>query len=101
MRYKVQFLEIAKQDKNQIKNYLQKFYPSTPRRFIEGLKECINNIKTMPYMYPVYDSDYRKIVIGNYLVFYTINEDKKIIEIHRILPGAWDLSRYFENNATW
>jgi addiction module RelE/StbE family toxin len=100
MQYKVKFLEIAKQDKNQIKHYLQKFYPGTPKRFIEKLKECINNIKEMPYMYPVYEyfQDYRKIVVGNYLVFYTINEEKKIIEIQRILPGVWDLSRYFENN---
>ncbi|GHU59893.1 hypothetical protein FACS189444_6070 [Spirochaetia bacterium] len=101
MPYKVQFLEIAKQDKNQIKNYLQRFYPGTPKKFIEKLKECIHNIKTMPYMYPVYehDPDYRKIVIRNYLAFYTINEEKKILEIHRILPGTWDLSRYFENKG--
>jgi plasmid stabilization system protein ParE len=100
MHYTVKFLEIAKQDKNQIKNYLQKFYPSTPKKFVGKLKECIKNIKETPHMYPVYefDSDYRKIVLGNYLVFYTIHEDKKLIEIHHILPGTWDLSRYFENN---
>jgi plasmid stabilization system protein ParE len=100
MPYNVKFLEIAKHDKNQIKNYLQRFYPGTPKRFIEKLKVCINNIKESPFMYPVYDydPDYRKIGIGNYLAFYTNNEEKKLIEIHRILPGVWDLSRYFENN---
>jgi plasmid stabilization system protein ParE len=50
-------------------------------------------------MYPVYENNpgYRKIVIGNYLVFYTVDE-KKTVEIHRILPGIRDLSRYFEND---
>jgi plasmid stabilization system protein ParE len=54
----------------------------------------------MPYMYPAYEyfPDYRKIVIGNYLAFYTVNEEDKTIEIHRILPGIWDLSQYFESD---
>jgi mRNA-degrading endonuclease RelE of RelBE toxin-antitoxin system len=73
MKYKVKFLEIAKADKE--------------------------NIKEMPYMYPEYKyyPNYRRIVIGNYLIFYKINDEEKTVEIHRILPGMWDLARYFEN----
>jgi addiction module RelE/StbE family toxin len=99
MQYKLKFLEIAKHDKEEIKKYLQKYYPGTPKKFISKLKECMNNIKEMPYMYPVYEHfpEYRKIVLGNYLIFYAVNEETKSIAVHRILPGVWDLSRYFEN----
>jgi addiction module RelE/StbE family toxin len=100
MKYKLKFLESAKNDKEGIKRYLNRYYPSTYKNFIEKLKNCIENIKEMPYMYPEYEyyPHYRKAVVGNYLVFYKVNEENKIVEIQRILPGTWDLARYFENN---
>jgi addiction module RelE/StbE family toxin len=100
MKYKIKFLEIAKKDKEAIKRYLSQFYPSTPKRFINELKHCINNLKDMPYMYQEfeYNGEYRRAVIGNYLVFYKIDDDERIVKIYRILPGMWDLAKYFENN---
>jgi plasmid stabilization system protein ParE len=100
MQYKINYLELAKQDKIDIKNYLKKFYPSTPQKFIIHLRQSMNNLKTMPFMYASYEwnKDYRRIVVDKYLVFYKVDEDLKIVNIYRILPGSWDLSRYFENN---
>jgi plasmid stabilization system protein ParE len=100
MKYKLKFLKSAKYDKEGIKRYLSKYYPSTPQNFVKKLKSCIENIKEMPYMYSEceYYPNYRRAVVGNCLVFYKINEENKIVEIHRILPGMWDLARYFENN---
>jgi addiction module RelE/StbE family toxin len=100
MKYKLKFLESAKGDKERIKTYLSRYYPSTPKNFVKKLKSCIENIKEMPYMHPEYEyyPNYRRAVVGNYLVFYKINEENKIVEIQRILPGQWDLARYFENN---
>ena len=100
MKYKVKYLEIAKEDKEKIKQYLSQFYPNTPGKFIEKLKDCIKNLKEMPYMYSEYEHypSYRRAIAGNYLVFYKVNEYEKTVEIHRILPGMWDIARYFENS---
>jgi len=90
------FLDLAFDDKRKIKTYLKQFYPSTPKKFVAALKDRISALKDNPYMYPVYvhNPAYRKIVVSNYLVFYKVNDEKKIIEIHRILPGSWDIVRY-------
>jgi len=34
--------------------------------------------------------------MGDYLVFYMVDEEKKIIEIHRILHGARDAKRHLD-----
>jgi plasmid stabilization system protein ParE len=95
MTYKLTFLSIALDDKKNIEGYLKQFYPGTPHKFVAALKEKLTGLKENPYMYQAYEGNpaYRKIVVSNYLVFYKINDEKHIIEIHRILPGSWDLAR--------
>ena len=31
-----------------------------------------------------------------YLVFYHVNENVKVVEIHRVLRGSWNLLQYLE-----
>ena len=96
MKYKARFSSYAKEDKNEIKTYLSKFYPKTPHRFITLLKEYIDKLKDNPYLYPVYPdrTDYRRMFVGNYIVFYKVNEAEKKIDIYRILRASWDLSKH-------
>ena len=54
MKYKIRFSPFAKEDKEEIKAYLSKFYPKTPQRFNDALKEHIANLKENPYMFPEY-----------------------------------------------
>lgn len=42
------------------------------------------------------DPQYRKMVVDQYLVFYRVNEDAQIVEIHRVLRGSWNLPQYLE-----
>jgi addiction module RelE/StbE family toxin len=96
LKYTVRFSPFAKEDKKYIKTYLSKFYPETPHRFITSLKEHIANLKDNPYMYPEYleNTDYRRMFVNNYIVFYKINETEKQIDIYRILRATWDLPKY-------
>ena len=96
MKYKIRFSPFAKKDKNEIKTYLSKFYPGTPCRFNTLLKEHIENLKDNPYIFPKYpeNTDYRRLLVGNYIVFYKINEIEKQIDIYRILRATWDLPKY-------
>jgi addiction module RelE/StbE family toxin len=95
MRTEVIYLPKAIFDQADIKTYLSQFYPGTSKRFFDLLKKKIIRLKTHPYSCPVYedDPDYRKLVVGDYLVFYIVNEDTKIIEIHRILHGSRNISQ--------
>jgi len=36
------------------------------------------------------------LVVDQYLVFYRVNDGNKIVEIHRVLRGAWNLPQYLE-----
>ena len=95
MKYKVRFSPFAKEDKEYIKTYLSKFYQGTPRRFIVSLKKHIAILKENPYIYSEYpeNTDYRRMFVGNYIVFYKINDAEKQIDIYRILRASWDLTK--------
>jgi addiction module RelE/StbE family toxin len=96
LTYTVRFSPFAKKDKKEIKTYLSKFYPDTPHRFTASLKERITNLKDNPYIYPEYpeNTDYRRMLVGNYIVLYRINDAEKQIDIYRILRASWDLPKY-------
>ena len=96
MKYNANFLSLAIEDKKEIKAYLSKFYPETPKRFTVSLKKHISNLKENPYMYPVYseNQNYRRMIVDKYIVLYRIIEEEKKVDIIRILRASWDLPKY-------
>jgi mRNA-degrading endonuclease RelE of RelBE toxin-antitoxin system len=54
------------------------------------------NIVYLPYMYEAYGDNpsYRRMVVSDYLVFYKVNDEKRIIAIHRVLYRARDIAKY-------
>jgi hypothetical protein len=34
--------------------------------------------------------------VGNYIVFYKVNDAEKQIDVYRILRASWDLPKYIE-----
>jgi len=98
MRYKIAYLPEARSDTRQIRRYLDQYYQSTVMNFFDLLKESIGNLKTNPLMYERYERrpDYRRMVVGDYLVFYKVLEDKHRVEIHRILHSSRQIERYID-----
>jgi addiction module RelE/StbE family toxin len=96
LKYTVRFSPFAKDDKNEIKNYLSKFYPGTPSRFTTLLKDKIASLKNNPYIYPEYpeNTNFRRMLVNNYFVFYKVNSTEKQIDIYRILRASWDLPKH-------
>nr|AGS51927.1 hypothetical protein [uncultured bacterium contig00002] len=47
-------------------------------------------------MFPEYpeNTDYRRMLVGNYMVFYKVNEAEKQIDIYRILRASWDIPKH-------
>ena len=100
MKYRIKFLSDTLTDREKIKAYLSQYHESTAINFFRLLKEKIARLKEFPYSCPVYedDPDYRKLIVGDYLVFYIVNEDGKAIEIHRIFHSSQDVGRYLKTN---
>ena len=93
MKYRIRYLPETVTDRAEIRVYLFQFYEDTAKKFFALLKEKIERLKEFPYSCPTYedDPDYRKLVVGDYLVFYMVNEGDKTVEIHRIFHGAQDI----------
>lgn len=98
MAYKIKYLPYAVQDLNDIARYLSNFHPKTASRVLKEMREKITKLSDAPKMCEIYRFDpiYRKLVVDQYVVFYRINEDTKVVEIHRILRGSWNLPQYLE-----
>jgi addiction module RelE/StbE family toxin len=95
MKYRVTFLDDAKQDTKDIAVYLSQFYPSTARNFTAKLKKQVSMLKGQPYMYQAYEDDpfFRRMIIDDYLLFYSVDEERHIVDIHRIFHASRDISR--------
>jgi len=96
MKYKVVFLPEAMSDADEIRQYLSQYYSNTVRKFLDLLRKRIGTLRDNPHLAQAYPDrpSYRRLVVENYLVFYKVNEVTGIIEIHRILHGSRDISRY-------
>ena len=99
MTYRIKYLPLAVQDLNDIARYLSGFLsPKQPSRALKEMRDKITKLSDNPKMCEIYPLDpvYRKMVIDQYLVFYQVNDPARIVEIHRILRGSWNLPQYLE-----
>jgi plasmid stabilization system protein ParE len=98
MEYKIRYLPASRQNLDDILIYLAGFYPGTPSRFVTELRYCIDNLRMQPFMYSVYADYpvYRHISVGDYIVFFVVNESNKVVEIHRILHGKQNVRRILD-----
>ena len=95
MSYRVVFKTEAERDMNDIEEYLSQFYASTVRNFFLQLEKQVKALETMPFMYPTYQEDpfFRKMIVNDYLLFYSVDEKRQLAIIHRIFHSSRDISR--------
>ena len=95
MSYRVAYLGEAKQDMKEIAEYLCQYYASTARNFSSKLKGQVRTLKDTPYMYPAYGDDpyFRRMVVDDYLLFYSVDEKRRLVVVHRVFHASRDLSR--------
>jgi len=96
MKYKLEYIELALEDVEGIRDHLSQFYPSTPEKFLKALKKGIESLSDNPFLYAEYEENtaYRKMVVLDYLVFYKVFEQEGIVEINRVLNGMRDIKAY-------
>lgn len=109
-RYKVVIAQSGKIDvKNKKRYILEKFkYRDYAENFSKKMKQAAQELDTLPTGYEITGFVYRGYEIymkpkSNHLLFYTIDEEKKIVTVLRVLQDGMDweyiIQRWIERNS--
>ena len=93
--YHIEYLPSALLDLTEISAYIgvKLQNPSAADNFAENIIKAVDDLSEMPYKFSTYTPikpvkhEYRKIIVKNYLIFYWIDEDKKLVSVARVVYG--------------
>jgi len=96
--YKIEITIKAKKDMREIHAYITNNLnePSTANKLLDKIEEGILSLGHMPLRFAVEQDEQlrlrnlRKLIIGNYLIFYIVNEKKAKVIIVRVLYSRRD-----------
>lgn len=104
-KYDIKVSTEAKRDIQNIIMYIEDIFkePNIAVRYADKMKTKIKSLEYYPQRYAIIDSKrikkfkIRKLVIKKYIVFYRVNENKKIVNVDRVLYGASDWLKTITN----
>ena len=104
MIYSADFSEQAADNLSDITRYIsdELYNPQAANRFYNEVANKLILLREQPYMFPLYHDEelsakgIRSIVIGNFIMFFVIDDEKKVVSIVRILYGRRDIPYLFE-----
>ena len=99
MRYSLDYLPLAEKDIRGIAIYIanELCAPVAAANLVREIRRKADSLRDMPYMYREYPGEprnetvYRAMPVKNYIAFYTVCEESKTVEIHRVLYARMDL----------
>jgi addiction module RelE/StbE family toxin len=99
--YKVTYLPIARKDIHDITAYIADHLqaPKAALDLLAALDKSISVLEQFPYAHRLYqpvealEYEYRVIPVNNYIVFYVVHEDERMVEIHRVIYAKRDLEQ--------
>lgn len=91
--YRVDVSEPAESNLRDIVRYIaaQLSAPMSATEMMDIIAEAIEGLADMPQKCPLVTDErlasmgYRKLVVNNYIVFFTIDEKSKVVDVERIL----------------
>jgi len=97
-KYRIDVSEPAENDLRDIVRYIsaQLLAPMTALKMMDTLEEAITGLAVMPQKCPPVTDErlammgYRKLLVKNYIVFFTIDEKSKVVDVERILYARRD-----------
>lgn len=100
-QFKIVFTNDCKQEMDNIYNYISNnlYAPKAAKELMNKVETTVQSLKDMPeaYMtikkYSELEMEYRRIVINNYVIIYTISKEKNSIYIVHMYYGG---SNYFK-----
>ena len=100
--YKLEYLPVARKDMLEIVRYISRELqnPDAADRLAVELIDAVEGV--LPYATPTYQPirplkhEYRKILVQNYLMFYWVDEEKKLVTVARVVYAKRDYGRLLE-----
>ena len=104
MAFKVKYTEQASEDITGIIEYIsyELCSPKAAEKIYKGVSDKIGLLRDNPYLFPLYHDEklsaegYRFAVVGNYLIFYVIDNSNSAVTIVRILYGRRNIPAIIE-----
>lgn len=102
--YKLEYLPLSRRDMTEVVRYVSRELgnPMAARRLAQELIEAGDRILDFPYANPVYipirplKREYRRIRVHNYIMFYWVDEEKKLVTIARVIYGNRDYEQLLD-----
>ena len=99
--YQLTFLPIAKQDMTDIVRYISNelLNPIAADALADEMIEAAERLSDFPYINAVHQTikplkhEYRKLLVKNYIMFYWVDEKKKLITIARVIYARRDYEK--------
>jgi len=96
--YRVDLSDSAEQDIRDIIRYISKelSVPKTAEAMLSTIEKSLDTLSTSPEIHPfVQDetlalSGFRKLIIKNYIAFYTVDDNNHIVNVIRVLYSRRD-----------
>ncbi len=97
-KYEIEFLPVANQDLEEIAAYLAQYYKSTVAKFRLSLLKKFESIGANPYSCEksCYSEKFRRAVINDYILYYAVDEVKKLVTVYMVIHSSRDVERYLE-----
>ena len=101
-KYRVDISEPAENDLKDIIRYIasQLSAPESALNLMELLEEAMLSLSDMPQRCPLVSDErlsqmgYRKLIVKKYIVFFSIDEKNKVVDVERILFGRRNWLRF-------
>lgn len=102
--YKLEYLPVARQDLVEIVSYIshQLCNPTAAASLAAQFMQAGERIAQAPYSYPAYrplralQKEYRKCLVGNYLMFYWVDEATQTVTMARVIYARRDYESFME-----
>ena len=99
--YAIEFLPIAKQDMTEIARYIshELCNPAAAIELTDEMIEAADRLCDFPYINVIHQTakplkhEYRKLLVKNYIMFYRIDENKKLVTIVRVFYARRDYEK--------
>lgn len=100
-KYTWKMTPLAEADINGVLSYITELLSNkaAAERLLSALNKTINNICAFPMAYAgcesyfISDVNYKHAIIGNYVLFYRVNEEKEQVEILRFLYSGRNIGQ--------
>lgn len=98
--HNVDFLPVANKDITDALQYIAQKLDNkiAANNLAKEIEKAINLLGEFPYSNPVYTpirplkTEYRKMLVKSYMLFYTVDEDKKSVTVYRFIYSGRNYS---------